>query len=169
MSQRTIPGRLFVILMFIGAAPVAVFLVFVSLGVLPGQHLHAQTYSLPNDNSGCPGNCRAIRWQTGSDLWNGGTLPTYTSVTCTGLTGNGTSDDGPKIQTCINALSPGQCALIPAGHYLVNSTVRLKSDVCLRGAKAEGGPPFLPTADATATTILLGSGEQITTQNFSPG
>jgi hypothetical protein len=125
------------------------------------------TYSLPNDNTGCPGNCRLISWQTGSDLWNGGTLPVYPSVTCTGLAGNGTTDDGPAIQACINNAAANTAVYIPAGTYLVNSTVALKSNVVLRGAKAEGGPPFMPAADAAATTILLGSNAQITTQNFS--
>jgi hypothetical protein len=133
------------------------------------QHLQAQAYSLPNVNSGCPTSCRQITWQTGSDIWNGGSLPTYTSVTCTGLAGNGTTDDGPAIQACINALSKNQCAYLPAGGYLVNSTVRLKSYTCLRGAKAEGSPPFMPIPDAAATRIILGSGEWMTTQNFSPG
>jgi hypothetical protein len=134
---------------------------------LLGQRLQAQTYSLPNNNSGCPANCRVIPWQTGSDLWNNGALPSYTPVTCSGLAGNGTTDDGPAIQSCINALSNNQCAFIPAGHYLVNSTIRLKSHSCLRGAKPEGGPPFMPTADSAATTLILGSNEEITTQNFS--
>jgi hypothetical protein len=125
------------------------------------------TYSLPNDNTACPGNCRVIPWQTGSDLWNGGTLPVYPSVTCTGLAGNGTTDDGPVIQACINKVAANTAVYIPAGTYLVNSTVALKSNVVLRGAKAEGGPPFMPAADAAATTIRLGSNESITTQDFS--
>jgi hypothetical protein len=125
------------------------------------------TYSLPNDNTGCPGNCRLISWQTGSDLWNGGTLPVYPSVTCAGLAGNGTTDDGPAIQACINKAAANTAVYIPAGTYLVNSTVALKSNVVLRGAKAEGGPPFMPAADAAATTIQLGSNENITTQSFS--
>jgi hypothetical protein len=108
-----------------------------------------------------------IPWQTGSDLWNGGTLPVYPSVTCTGLAGNGTTDDGPVIQACINKVAANTAVYIPAGTYLVNSTVALKSNVVLRGAKAEGGPPFMPAADAAATTIRLGSNESITTQDFS--
>src|SRR5580704_395408 len=115
------------------------FLALAFTGVGPvGRHLlMAQTpYSLPNNNAGCPGNCRVIKWMAGSDLWNGGVLPNYTSVTCTGLAGNGTTNDGPAIQACINN-QPGTAAnpkavLIPAGTYLVNSTVRLRSYVTLR-------------------------------------
>jgi hypothetical protein len=118
------------------------------------QRVQAQTYTLPNDNTSCPSNCRLITWQTGSDLWNGGLLPNYTSVTCTGLAGNGTTNDGPAIQTCINNASSGTAVYIPLGTYLVNSTVRLKSNVVLRGA----GP---------TTQINLGSNGILTTQNFS--
>jgi hypothetical protein len=135
----------------------------------PVQQLQAQTYSLPNVNTGCPSNCRQITWQAGSDIWNAGTLPSYTSVTCTGLAGNGTTDDGPAIQKCINALSSGQCAYVPAGTYLINSAVRVRSNTCLRGAKAEGAPPYLPTADPAATTFVTGSSWFLTTQNFSYG
>ena len=66
---------------------------------------HAQTYSLPNHDTGCPSNCRQIPWETGSDIWNGGVLPSYPGVTCTGLAGDGVTDDGPAIQACINALN----------------------------------------------------------------
>lgn len=128
------------VLMFIGSA----FL---------GQPLEAQTYSLPNVNTGCPANCRVIPWQTGSDLWNGGVLPNYASATCTGLTGNGTTNDGPSMQTCINNASSGTAVFIPAGTYFVNSILRLKSNVVLRGA----GP---------TTQINLGASGQLTTQNF---
>lgn len=128
-------------------------LMFIGIAIL-GQPLLAQTYSLPSNNTGCPANCRVIPWSAGSDLWNGGVLPNYTSVTCTGLAGNGTTDDGPAIQTCINSASSGTAVFIPAGTYLVNSTVRLKSNVALRGA----GP---------TTQINLGASGQLTTQNWS--
>lgn len=130
------------------------FLLLLIGGAFSGPRLLAQTYSLPNNNAGCPSSCRVIPWQAGSDLWNGGVLPNYTSVTCKGLAGNGTTDDGPAIQTCINNASTGTAVLIPAGTYLVNSTVRLKSNVVLRGA----GP---------TTQINEGAGGWLTTQNFS--
>lgn len=130
-------------------------------------HVMGQTYSLPNTNSGCPSNCRIIPWQAGSDVWNSGVLPSYTSVTCSGLHANGTTDDSSGIQSCITAASANTAVFLPAGTYLVNSTLRLKSNVVLRGAKAEGGPPFLPATDAAATTIKVGTSAAITTQNFS--
>jgi hypothetical protein len=133
---------------------------------LAGPIAAQNAYDLPNDNSGCPGNCRQIPWKAGSDLWNNGTLPNYSSVTCTGLAGNGTTNDGPAIQSCINAASSGTAVYVPAGTYLINSTIRLKSNVVLRGAKASG-QPFLPAADSTATTFVLGSNGMFTTQNFS--
>jgi len=135
---------------------------------LCGRGAAGQTYSLPNVNSGCPANCRQISWVDGSDIWNGGTLPTYSGVACTGLHNNGSTDDGPVIQACINALSASQCAVLPADQNIyVNSTVHLKSNTCLRGAKAEGGPPFMPAADTAATQIILGSNALLTTQSFT--
>jgi Pectate lyase superfamily protein/Right handed beta helix region len=132
-------------------------LVFFGIALI-GQRLIAQApYDLPNDDSGCPANCRQIPWQAGSDLWNSGSLPSYTSVTCTGLAGNGTTNDGPAIQTCINAASANTAVFIPAGTYLVNSTVRLKSNVVLRGA----GP--------SSTFLNEGASGWLTTQNFSFG
>jgi len=127
---------------------------------------HAQTsYSLPNNDTGCPGNCRQIPWQTGSDIWNGGVLPTYTGVTCTGLADDGVTDDGPAIQACINALSPKQCAVIPAGlNYYIDSVVRLNSYTCLRGAQPEGGPPFMPIVQGGETWLILGPGS-----DWNPG
>lgn len=128
---------------------------------------HAQTYSLPNDDANCPGNCRMIPWLAGSDIWNGGTLPTYTGVTCNGLAHNGTigattgTNDGPAIQACINALSSGQAAVIPAGTYFVNTLLDIPSNKVLRGAHGLNGI-FLPTADATATTFVLGTAAGVT-------
>ena len=135
-----------------------------------GQRLLAQApYDLPNDNNGCPANCRQIPWQAGSDLWNGGSLPNYTSVTCTGLAGDGTTDDGPAMQTCINKANAGTapyntcvgaCAVfIPAGTYLVNSRVRLKSNVVLRGAGT----------GTSGTFINEGASGGLDTQSFSGG
>jgi hypothetical protein len=141
--------------MLIGAVPLALFLAFMLLAALPGQRLQAQTYSLPSDNTSCPGNCRVIPWQAGSDLWNGGTLPTYPSVPCTGLAGNGTTNDGPAIQACITNAAANTAVFIPAGTYLINSTIRLKSNVVLRGA------------GTTSTFLNLGASGTLTTAEFS--
>lgn len=143
---------------------------------------NAQAYSLPNVDSGCPANCRVIPWQAGSDIWNSGTLPVYGQVTCTPLNENGTTDDTTNINNCIAAAAAGTgsystchaaggCAVfLPAGIIFVNGTIRLQSNVVVRGAKPQGvvnGTTFLPTADGTATTIKLGAGAFITSQNFS--
>ncbi len=155
MSRRNIPLPLFLILMFIGVAPLSLFLLMIFGAAFSGQRISAQTYSLPSDNTTCPGNCRTIPWKTGSDLWNGGALPNYTAVTCAGLPTNGTTDAGPAIQACINKAAAGTAVFVPAGTYLINSTVRLTSNVVLRGA------------GAASTLFNLGSGGQFTTQNFS--
>ncbi|MDR3642147.1 MAG: fibronectin type III domain-containing protein [Candidatus Doudnabacteria bacterium] len=97
---------------------------------------------------------RIIPWQDGSDLWNNGVLPTYSQVDCSGLAGNGTTNDGPAIQTCINNAAANTAVYIPAGTYYVNSTVRLKSGMALRGA-------------GSGTILDLGASGQLTTQNFS--
>lgn len=123
--------------------------------------LAAQTYSLPS--------ARTIPWVAGSDLWNGGVLPSYTSATCTGLAGDGTTNDATAIQSCINAASTNTAVFIPAGTYLVNSAVKLKSNVALRGAKAEGQQPFLPATDAAATTLKLGASGSLNSQAFTSG
>jgi Pectate lyase superfamily protein/Right handed beta helix region len=155
MSKTNIPQPLFVTLLCIGAAPLSLFLTLMFVAAVPGQRLYAQAYSLPGDNTSCPGNCRTIPWQAGSDLWNGGTLPNYPSVNCTGLAGNGTTNDGPAIQICINKAASGTAVLIPAGTYLINSTVQLKSNVVLRGA------------GTTSTLLNLGASGTLTTQAFS--
>ena len=151
MSRKNIPQPIFVTLMLMGAAPLSFFL-FLLFATAPGR---AQTYTLPNDNTTCPGNCRLIAWQAGSDLWNGGVLPSYPSVTCTGLAGNGTTNDGPAIQACINSAAANTAVYVPAGTYLINSTIRLKSGVVLRGA------------GSTSTFLNLGSSGMLTTQAFS--
>jgi len=142
------------VLMYVAVAPAA-------------QPLLAQSpYDLPNDNNGCPANCRQIPWSVGSDQWNGGSLPSYTQSSCSGLAGDGKTDDGPAIQNCINKASSNTAVFVPAGTYLINSAVRLKNNVVLRGAKPSG-LPFLPTADSAATTFNLGASGWLTTQNFS--
>jgi len=113
--------------------------IFVLVALIIGSalpRLMAQsTYDLPNDDTSCPGQCRQIPWKAGSDLWNGGTLPTYTGVTCTGLTeGNGTKDNTSVIQSCLNSLGPQQAAVIPPGMYYVNGTITVPSNKALRGA-----------------------------------
>ena len=142
---------------------------YFSGGATAGQRLHAQaSYDLPSDDTDCPANCRQIPWRTGSDLWNGGVLPNYTQVTCSGFAANGTTDDGPAIQSCINNASPNTAVFIPAGVYLVKTNLKMKSNVALRGAKPSG-PPFLPAADPAATTFKLGSSGEVSFSGGSTG
>ncbi len=123
------------------------------------QSLRAQTsslpYSLPNDNAGCPSNCRQIQWKAGSDLWNNGSLPVYSpQVACSGAVGDGVTDNTTAINNCINSAANGTAVYLPAGTYFINGAVQLKSDVVLRGA----GPP---------TQLNLGASGKLTTRNFS--
>ena len=135
-----------------------------------GQRLMAQSssYDLPNIDTGCPANCRQIPWRTGSDLWNGGMLPNYTQVTCTGLAGNGTTNDGPAIQSCITNASADTAVYIPAGVYYVDTNLRMKSNVVLRGA-LPSALPYLPSANASATTFKLGGSGSVSFSGGSRG
>jgi len=134
-----------------------VFLALTSVGP-SRQYVVAQTqyYSLPNDNSNCPANCRQIPWSAGSDVWNGGTLPVYpTGTNCTGLTEGlqVTTDNTAAIQACVNSTTAGHAAVLPAGIYYMNGTVTLAAQKVLRGAG--GGPGcqgrWLNGADSTDT------------------
>jgi hypothetical protein len=102
-------------------------------------------YDLPNTNSDWPSNSRQIKWSAGSDQWNGGSLPNYSSVTCSGLA-TGTVDQTSKINTCIANAANDSAVYIPAGTYKVDGQIKLKNRVVLRGA------------GASATTLNLGSG-----------
>jgi hypothetical protein len=137
-----------------------VLLAFLLLA-LSGTTPDAQSvYDVPNNNAGCPANCRQIPWRAGSDQWNGGTLPTYTPVSCPGLTqGDGTTDNTSAIQACINSAAANTAVLIPPGIYYVNGTLSLRSRVVLRGSGA--GSPWLPTNNPAATTLKLGAGGRV--------
>jgi len=152
------------------ASPISALIILVAGLCLPS--LLAQTpYDLPNDNTNCPGQCRQIPWLAGSDQWNGGSLPLYTQDSaCSGLHGDGVTDDGPAINSCISTAASGHAVYVPAGVYYINTPVTMKSNVALRGAKPTG-PPFLPNADGTATTFKLGSGSNGSngTINFGTG
>ena len=124
-------------------------------------------YDTPNNDGDCPGNCRQVPWQAGSDQWNSGALPTYSPVACTGLVeGNGTTDNAGSIQACLNSLSSNQAALIPPGIYYVNRQINIPSNRVLRGsgsANCTQGTWLSATfigdtgAGATCTTLKLGS------------
>ena len=99
----------------------------------------------------------------------------WTTSLITGLHNGGIVDDAPVINAAINAASPNTVLLIPAGTYKIAGYVYMKSGVVLRGAKQQGFPPFLPATDASATTIVFGSGGLLffrggdKTTNWFPG
>jgi hypothetical protein len=127
------------------------------------QFINGQDYDIPDN--------RRIPWLAGSDQWNRGSFPNYTQVTCTGLMeGNGTTDNGQAIQSFINSSAANTAVFIPAGIYYVNSNISLKNNIILRGAKPSE-KPYMPFADATATTFKFGPNGQITigsTENVGP-
>jgi hypothetical protein len=144
------------------------FAAFALLGACFAPSLQAQVYELPNNNSGCPGNCRQIPWRAGSDLWNGGTLPVYPGTTCNGLVeGNGTTNNASAIQACINAAPVDTAVLIPPGMYYVNSRITLKSRVALRGAGGGAGSQGRWISSTYSGDV--GPGSTVTTLKFGSG
>ena len=126
------------------------FAKYIPLLLLGATVLYGQQYNLPSNLKPSGG------WVAGADLPDFGGIPSYTGVTCTGLHDDGITDDGPGIKACLNALSSGQASLIPAGtNYFVNSVVRGKSNIALRGTSTSG------------TVLVLGASGRIDTQNFS--
>lgn len=107
-------------------------------------------------------------WLTGSDIWNGGSLPVYTGISCAAAVCDGTTDDTAHINSCISALSSGQAAVLPSNvSCLVNGVVRLKSNTALRGTGTANVSPWLPAGHTNKTRIVLGTGGRFDTQNFS--
>lgn len=133
---------------------------------LVGPRLLAQgLYELPNNDAGCPANCRQIPWRAGSDLWNGGTLPVLPGTTCNGLVeGNGTTNNASTIQSCINAAPNDTAVMIPAGMYYVNAKINLRSRVVLRGAG--GGPGAQGMWISSSYPGDVGAGSKVTTLKF---
>jgi hypothetical protein len=141
---------------------------FMGLAVL-GVTADAQTtfYDLPNNDADCPGNCRQIPWKAGSDVWNGGTLPNFPSVACSGLTeGDGTTDNTSAIQACINAAALDTAVYVPPGMYYVNAPITLRSRVVLRGAG--GGRGSQGTWISSTYHGDVGPGSTVTTLKFGP-
>jgi len=101
-------------------------------------------YALPSD--------RRIAWSTGLDSEGG--IPNYTPVACSSAVGDGTTEAGASIQSCINSASPGTAVYLREGTFKVSRTLSMKTGISLRGA----GP--------TQTRIKLYSGARI---SFSGG
>lgn len=70
-----------------------------------------------------------------------------------GAEGDGQSDDTHAIQAAIDARPTGGTVILPAGTYLVSSTVSLRSDITLQGAP--GQTVLTMPAQASETTFIL--------------
>ena len=98
---------------------------------------------------------RSLSWYpAGLDVIGGIPSDAWTTVPITGLHPDGTVDDSGRINAAITAASANTVLTIPAGSYLIQHDIRMKSNVVLRGAK-QSGPPYLPAVDNTATTLIL--------------
>ena len=141
-------------------------LLSLSLVIIAGATVSA-IYDVPNNDGDCPANCRQIPWKAGSDLWNGGTLPTYTGVACAGLTeGGGTTDNTIRINNCLTALNSQQASIVAPGIYYVNGTISVPSNRVLRGA----GSANCVQGRWLSSTFRgdAGGGAVCTTLNFGP-
>ena len=143
----------------------------------PAAFTQPAFYDLPNNDADCPAGARQIPWKAGADLWNGGALPAYSAVRCTGLTeGDGTTDNTKAIQACLDGLQANRAALIPPGMYYVNGTISLPSHKALRGSGSTNGAQgrWLSAtyhgdsgSGAACTTLKLGPNGAIRTAGSS--
>ena len=105
---------------------------------------------------------RRITWSAGLDPVGG--IPTYTSVTCSGLDPTGNTNNATQINSCITAASSGTAVYVPAGTYLIQSDINMKSNVALRGA----GSTSTTLNFANGATLVF-SGGASKGSNWSPG
>jgi PKD repeat protein len=129
-------------------------IIILALSVL-GLSASAGNYSLPAG--------RSTQWYpAGLDVVGG--IPTSFTATNTisGVHPNGLVDDSGTINNAIASAASNTVLYLPAGKYLISSAdIRMANGVVLRGAKAQGQAPFLPTADATATTLVMANGHRV--------
>lgn len=124
---------------------------------------------------------RSITWYpAGLDITGGIPTSHTTTTQVTGLHNDGVTNDLAGLQAFIDAASGDTVLQLPAGKILLDGNdvptrLMMKSNVVLRGAKAQGFPPYLPTTDATATTLVLKGGCLIffrggdKSSNWTPG
>ena len=104
------------------------------------------TYDIPSD--------RQTTWNAGLDSVGG--IPSYTNVTCSAASGNGTTEAGGAIQTCINNASAGTAVYLPPGTYKISQDINMKSNVVLRGGGASY--PWLPSSSSGSTVLVIAAG-----------
>jgi hypothetical protein len=96
---------------------------------------------------------RRINWfPAGLDTVGG--IPTYPSVTCTGLDPTGATDSTSQIQACIDNAAANTAVFIPAGTYRITFSLNMKASIALRGARPVVSP-WLPQANSAMTTLNM--------------
>lgn len=82
----------------------------------------------------------------------------YTSVkdSAYGAVGNGTTDDTTAIQACINA-NPGALIHLPAGTYLVSSTIYVSTSGTKLVGDGQGSTKITRSGDFTDTFVFTGN------------
>src|SRR5215467_12298081 len=98
---------------------------------------------------------RSISWYpAGLDVIGGIPTSHAHTTTITGLHPNGSTDDSGTINAAITAAAYDTVLIIPPGVYRIDNDINMKNGVVLRGAH-QFVAPFMPTADPTATTLML--------------
>lgn len=114
--------------------------------------LHAE-YSIPAG--------RSVTWYPAGLDVVGGIPNSFTATNAiAGLHDDGSFDDSTNINNAISSAASNTVLTIPAGIYRVARDISMKSGVVLRGAKPSVSP-WLPTNDASATTLLMTNAAKI--------
>ena len=118
--------------------------------LLLGAYAQAQLWSGIIDPT------RAIDWSTAGVP---GGIPNRTVCTTVQASsfGNGSSDATSGIQSALNSCSANQAVLLSAGAFRINSSLRVPSNVTLRGSGA--GQTILDLHGSSNGAINLGSGD----------
>src|SRR4029077_15438609 len=123
-------------------------------------------YTIPAD--------RSIYWYpAGLDVIGGIPTAHAHTTTITGLHPDGSVNDSGTINAAISAALYDTVLIIPAGTYRVDNDINMRDGIVLRGAH-QSVAPFMPSADPTATTLMM-NGTKIffrggdRTTNWSPG
>ncbi len=115
---------------------------FIVVGLVGG----VSAYTLPSD--------RTIDWH---EVGIPGGIPSRTTI-CAVIDsttyGSGTTDATSAIQSALNSCPANQAVYIPAGTYLVSSTIRIPSNVTLRG---EGSNTVIHAQGSGSSLISFGN------------
>ncbi|WP_455378538.1 hypothetical protein, partial [Petrachloros mirabilis] len=101
---------------------------------------------------------RRITWNAGLDPVGGIPSASWTVTNCN-VIADGTTNQRARVQTCINAAATNVVVKLPCGPIVVSGgNLTMKSNMVLRGcATLPAGGPYLPAANASVTTLVMGT------------